>query len=185
MKGGELFEEDSIVFDCNHLFINSLFKDERFELNSVSVDIVRDKGKTGTIVISDEKNETEIIPTSLFYEFEIKNKGSKIDLSDAFQIKIEPSAELSREVQNIIGENIFTSNSLGGGLILPHMPIKANEVTTTNAYFHLGTYRDSSNTPVFPSRDELMPIINSALKAELVLFLDGKEVARYNLSDQK
>ncbi|MBS4189756.1 hypothetical protein KHA94_05980 [Bacillus sp. FJAT-49705] len=124
------------------LFLAACSKEKGFELKSSKVDIVNDKSKTGTIVISDEHKETEIIPTSLYYEFEIKNNGKTIDSSDRFQIKVEPSAELSGEIQKIEVRNFFSSNGLGCGWGLSPIPLKTKENGIATVYFHLGTHRD-------------------------------------------
>lgn len=163
------------------LFLAACSRDAGFELISAKADIVRDSRKTGTIVISNESTETELIPTSLYYEFELKNKGKTILSSDKFQIRIEPSSELNGEIHRIVGQNVISPNGLGGGWEIPSMPFKAKQNGTVNIFFHLGAYKDGSKIPTFPSDEQLIPIKEKALKADLVLLVENKEVARFDL----
>ena len=167
------------------LLLAACSKEEGFELVSAQADIVIDKSKTGTLVISDESNGKEIIPTSLYYEFEIKNRGKTINSFNRFQIKIEPSDELSEEIQKNAGQNIFYPSGLGSGWGFPPMPFKINQKGTASIYYHLGTYEGNSRFPNFPSGKQLESIKNIALRADLVLLSEGREMARFDLSEYK
>lgn len=50
---------------------------------------------------------------------------------------------------------------------------------------HLGTYKDDSKIPIFPSSEQLTRIKEKAFKADLVLLVENKEVARFDLSKGK
>lgn len=80
-------------------------------LVSTSVDIVNDKGKTGSIIITEgDKKGQELIPTALYYEFTIKNVGNKkvggIN-NKSLQVKIEPKDNLKSASIDVVGFNIY------------------------------------------------------------------------------
>lgn len=167
------------------IFLAGCSKGENIQLISSKADIVTDKAKTGEIVINYDNKETTIIPTSLYYEFKIKSKGIKIESLNNLQIKIEPSIKLDDEIQKVVGKDIFSKNVIGYGWGLSPIPSERNEVGIATVYYHLGTYNGNSKVPSFPMKKKLMAIKNNALNANLVLILDNKEVARFNLSEQK
>lgn len=167
------------------IFLTGCSKGENIQLISAKADIATDKAKTGEIVIIDDNKETTIIPTSLYYEFKIQNKGIKIDSPNNLQIKIEPSTKLSDEIQKVVGKNIFSKNVIGYGWGLSPLPLERNEIGIATVYYHLGTYKGNSKVPSFPMKEKLMAIKNNALNANLVLILNNKGVARFNLSEQK
>ncbi|MDE3841030.1 hypothetical protein C0966_17340 (plasmid) [Bacillus methanolicus] len=81
------------------------------ELVKSKVDIVNDKSKVGAIGITEgDKKGQELIPTALYYEFEIKNNGNKKigGIGDKrLQVKIEPNDKLAAISKETVGFNIF------------------------------------------------------------------------------
>ncbi|MGG2095240.1 hypothetical protein AB1283_22135 [Bacillus sp. S13(2024)] len=161
------------------------------ELVNAKVDIVTDKNKVGAIGITEgDKKGQELVPTALYYEFKIKNNGKqKIGgFGDkGLQVKIESNDKLVNTSKEIVGFNIFDpsayegsgvgfGSSFGGEI----KPGKSGEYILT---FDLGVSEENSQVPLrVPAKEALKKLENNALDASLLVTLDGKEIARFDLN---
>ncbi|MGE8207847.1 hypothetical protein ACQKP0_25620 [Heyndrickxia sp. NPDC080065] len=160
------------------------------ELVGSKVDITNDKGKVGSIGITEgDKKGQELVPTALYYEFEIKNNGhKKIEgISDkGIQVKIEPNDKLVAICKETVGFNIFNPSSYNDtgvgygtsfdGVILP------NKNGTYILTFDLGVSEENPQVPLrVPSKEKLNKLKENALDASLIVTLDGKEITQFNL----
>lgn len=126
------------------LFLTACSREVGIELISVRADIIQEENITHSV--SDQTKRVEYVPTSLYYESELENTERQIDSSDRLKLYVEPSPELSGEIQRIIG----TPRGTGWNWSGPPMPFKSNEIKTATNHLHLGAYKDDSKIPVFP-----------------------------------
>jgi hypothetical protein len=161
------------------------------ELTSSSSMITDDKNITGTVAITEgEKKGQELVPTALYYQFSIKNTGKKKigDIGDkGLALKIEPNDKLKAASEDIIGFNIFDSDSyintgLGYGQTT-HSMLKAGEEEDYILTYDLGVGEESPNaTLLTPSEEQLKVLGEKALDAILIVLCDNKEIARFDLN---
>ncbi|CAG9611542.1 hypothetical protein BACCIP111899_00714 [Bacillus rhizoplanae] len=161
------------------------------ELVNSKVDIITDKNKVGAIGITEgDKKGQELVPTTLYYEFKIKNNGKqKIGgIGDkGLQVKIEPNDKLVDTSKEIVGFNIFdpsayegTGVGFGSSFDGEIKPDKNGEYILT---FDLGVSEENSQVPLrVPPKETLKKLENYALYASLLVMLDGKEIARFDLN---
>ncbi|CRK82963.1 hypothetical protein [Neobacillus massiliamazoniensis] len=159
------------------------------ELVNSKADIVNDKNKVGAIGITEgDKKGQELVPTVLYYEFEIKNNGHKKigGIGKGLQVKIEPSDKLVAISKETAGFNIFKPSSYDGtgvgygtsfdGEIYPN---KNGKYILT---FDLGVSEENPQVPlIVPSKEKLNKLKDNALDASLIVTLDGIEITRFNL----
>jgi hypothetical protein len=163
------------------------------ELVNSKVDIVKDKNIVGSIGITEgDKKGQELIPTALYYEFKVKNNGNRKigGTSDkGLQVKIEPRDELVAISKEVVGFNIFNPTSYegtgvgyGSSIDGEIQPNKNGKYILT---FDLGVSEENPQVPLrVPAKDKLEKLKNNALDASLVVILDGKEIARYELKNK-
>ncbi len=165
---------------------------------NASVDIVNDKDRVGAIGITEgDKKGQELVPTALYYEFTIKNIGNKkigdaankgLDMKagEGLDIKIEPNDNLVASSKEIIGFNIFNpsdynESGLGYGSNY-HSVLEPDEEGKYTLHYELGVSEENPNVPILvPSKDQLEKLKNNALDATLIVLLEGKEIARFEL----
>lgn len=163
------------------------------ELVNSKVDIVNDKSKVGAIGITEgDKKGQEVVPTTLYYVFIIKNNGNqKIGrISDkGLKIKIKPHDKLVATSKKVVGFNIFNPSEYEGtgvgygssyeGVIQP----KKNGKFTL--LFELGVDEENPQVPIrVPSKEKLKKLMDNALDATLIVLLDDKEIARFDLKNK-
>lgn len=94
-----------------------------YELVDSSISITNDKDMAGAVGITEgEKKGQELVPTVLYYQFTLKNNGvtsvgnNKMEtpLKQVLALKIEPSEELKRVLQETVGINVFEPDSYNG-----------------------------------------------------------------------
>jgi len=161
------------------------------KLMNSNVSIVNDKSKVGSIVIAEgNKNEQELVPTTLYYEFTIKNTGNKsigdVKNGKELGIKIEPSNKLVTTSKEVMGFNIFDPSSYAGtgvgyGYSFVERLSKKEEGYFT-IHYNLGVSKKNSRVPLMaPSADKLKDLQGDALDASLVVMLGDTEIARFDL----
>ncbi|MED3563958.1 hypothetical protein, partial [Bacillus xiapuensis] len=151
------------------------------ELVNSKVDIVNDKSKLGAIGITEgDKKGQELVPTALYYEFEIKNKSNKKIGGiggKGLQVKIEPNDKLVAISKETVGFNIFKPSSYDGsgvgygssfdGEIYP------NKIGKYILTFDLGVSEENPQVPLrVPSKEKLNKLKDNALEASLIVTLD-------------
>jgi len=137
-----------------------------------------------------DKKGQELVPTALYYEFTIKNVGSKsiggMEENKGLQIKIVPNTKLETTYKEIVGFNIFNPSSymqtdLGYGLSLTPI-LKSDEEGNVVIYYLLGVSEEDPQVPIIvPPTDKLKILENDAFDASLVIILEGIEIARFDL----
>lgn len=173
-------------------FLTSCSNKASLELISSSVTIVNDKSITGSMGITEgEKKGQELVPTSLYYQFAIKNTGwRKIGGfgNKGLAVKIEPHDKLKATIDDIIGFNIFNpddyeNSGLGYGHSSDCFILKSGKKGTFKLTFDLGYNEESPNSTFITPSDELLAEIkNQAFDASLIVTCDGKEIAKFDLS---
>lgn len=160
------------------------------ELVNSKVDIVKDKSIVGSIIITEgDKKGQELIPTALYYEFKIKNNGNrKIGGTGdkALQVKIVPNKKLVTTSKETVGFNIFNPSSYdgtglgyGANFVGEIQPDKIGKFILT---FELGISEENPQVPIrVPAKDKLEKLKENALDGSLIVTLDGKEIAQFDL----
>jgi hypothetical protein len=160
------------------------------QLINSRVSIIKDKGKLGSIGITEgDKKGQELVPTALYYEFTIKNAGNKkigdID-NKGLRVKIEPNDKLVTISKETVGFNIFNPSSyegtgVGYGSSFTSI-LKPGEEGKFTLSYELGVSEENPQIPlIVPSTDKLKKLEDNALDATLVLMLENKEIARFSL----
>ncbi|MBZ5751663.1 hypothetical protein [Metabacillus rhizolycopersici] len=163
------------------------------ELVNTSVDIINDKDKLGAIGITEgDKKGQELVPTALYYEFTIKNTGNKKigDTGDkGLEIKIEPNDNLVVSSKEIIGFNIFNlseygESGLGYGYTFASI-LEPDQEGKYTLHFNLGVSEENPQVPfLVPSKEQLEKLNDDALDATLIVLLEDKEIARFDLRNK-
>jgi hypothetical protein len=160
------------------------------ELVNSNVDIVNDKSKVGAIGITEgDKKGQELVPTALYYEFEIKNNGNKKigGIGDKeLQVKIEPNDKLVAISKETVGFNIFKPSAYDGSGVgygtSYDGEIQPNKNGKYIFTFELGISEENPQVPLrVPSKEKLKKLKDNALDAFLIVTLDGKEITRFKL----
>jgi len=161
------------------------------QLINSNVSITNDKGKLGSIVITEgDKKGQELVPTALYYEFTIKNTGNKsigsMEKGKDLQIKILPNNDLETTSKEVVGFNIFIPSSYvdsGVGHGHTFVPIlKSGEEGKFVLYYELGVSEKDPQVPLMvPSAEKLKKLQDDALNASLVIMLEDTEIARFDL----
>lgn len=145
------------------------------ELKDTKVEFINDKEKTAA--------GKEVVTTSLFYTFTIKNEVSKelVDNPIPFAFKIEPNEKLLTVSKEITGFNIFNPqkfDNISAGYNLSFAGfLEPNTEEQVILHFHLGL-------PV-PSKEQLEKLKNNALDATLIVSSDNEEIARFDLNKKE
>ncbi|MCM3567701.1 hypothetical protein [Neobacillus mesonae] len=163
------------------------------ELIKSKADIVTDKNIGGAIGITEgDMKGQELVPTTLYYEFTIKNTGNQnvgTSNNKGIEVKIEPSQHLVNTSEEIVGFNIFTPSSynetgLGYGSSFDPV-IPPNKIGHYTLTFDLGVSEDNPQVPIkVPPKEKLEKLKNAALDASLIITVDGKEITRFNLREE-
>ena len=162
----------------------------RSELTSTSAEIIKNKEKTGSIItVDDEQNTVELVPTSLYYEFTIKNIGNtKInDLENTdLDITIQPHDSLIESSNEIIGFNIFDPDEYDlTGLGYGHSfasSIETGEEEIFTLHYDIGVDEETPDVSILvPSQEELEALTEHALDATLIISLEDEEIARFDM----
>lgn len=161
------------------------------KLIDTEVDIINDPERTGSINLQQgEKAGQEVIATSLYYTFVIKNEGSKKigDTTKDLTVKIEPNEKLLTATKEVMGFNIFNpteynGSGLGYGQSF-HGVLEPNEEGQYILYYELGINEETTEVLLAPPKEQLDKLINNALEATLIVLLDNEEIARFDLSNK-
>jgi hypothetical protein len=163
------------------------------ELVNTNVDIINDKDKLGAIGITEgDKKGQELVPTALYYEFTIKNTGNKkiggIG-NKGLEIKIEPNDHLVASSKEVIGFNIFNpseydESGLGYGLTFASI-LEPDQEGKYTLHYNLGVSEENTQVPfLVPSKEQLKKLNDNALDARLIVLLEDKEIARFDLRNK-
>ena len=161
-------------------------------LTDKKVDIVNDKAKTGSMILQHGENAgQEIVPTSLYYTFTIKNEGNK-DVGDetkgkGLSVKIELNEKLIAISKEVVGFNLFDASDydeIGMRHGYSYIgTIEPNKVGEFVVHYELGHEEVSKEVRLVPSKEKLEKLKNNALEATLLVLLGDEEVARFDLSE--
>lgn len=165
------------------IFLTACSSKPTLELVHSKVDIVNDKNKVGSIGITEgDKKGQELVPTVLYYEFEIKNSGNKKmgGIGEkGLQVKIEPNDKLVTISKETVGFNIFKPSSYDATGVGYGTSFVGKKYILT---FDLGVSEENPQVPLrVPSEEKLKELKDNALDASLIVTLDGKEITRFNL----
>lgn len=163
------------------------------KLSDVQVDIIKDKEKTGSQLLQQgEKEGQEVVSTSLYYTFVIKNEGKKtlgkISKTKNLTVKLEPNKKLvavSKEVRgfNIFNPKEYNESGLGYGSSFVGV-LKPSDEGKYILYYELGISEETKEVLLVPSKEKIEKLKNNALDATLIVFLDNKEITRFDLSQK-
>jgi hypothetical protein len=170
------------------------------ELISSSVEI-RDDRSGGIGITSGEKKGEIIQPISLSYDFVLKNIGRKTiggieklnsetyEYDDGIKVYIEPNENLQAVTKEVMGFNIYNEKEreqayLGIGKTSSPV-IEPNQERKYTFDFDLGALEENPEIRLVPSQEQLDKLVKNAMEATLVISIDGKEVARFDLKDSK
>lgn len=162
------------------------------ELINSSVDVVNEKGKIGSIIITEgDKKGQELVPTALYYEFTIKNAGHKdigsLEKDKGLHIKIAPNTRLETISNEIVGFNVFNPSAYvnsGVGYGDSFTPIlKAGTEGKYVLYYELGVNEKGPQAALLvPPAEKLKELKDEAFDATLILMSGDNEIARFDLN---
>lgn len=83
------------------------------DVELTDVDVFVSKGNLGLIGVTTKKDEKNMYPSALTYDFTFQNTGTA-DLSNKLHISIKPGKKLQKAVQQAAGFNVFGTNAYQG-----------------------------------------------------------------------
>ncbi|MFD1039065.1 hypothetical protein ACFQ3N_11790 [Virgibacillus byunsanensis] len=174
------------------------------ELLDVQVEVHSDEARLGSIgITSGEREGEKVVPTALSYEFTIQNvsdrtigsleegEWNKKDFvyENGVQISIKPNDELIKESEEIMGYNLFNEedrkNNFGGTGYIGLPIIEANQKGSYSLDFLLGASEENPELPLIPPDEQLQLLEEHAWNADLIVTLQDKEIARFDLREFK
>lgn len=178
----------------------SAFNESSIELIDKSVDIQIHENALQHL---DEYSKAEIEIFSIVflkYDFSIKNNGNQtvggikglnpktFSMDDGLVYTIEPSEELLKSSNEILGFNIFNeSERTAAGLTAVNSSItpmlKKGEVGENYLEFQLGMKEQTDQYRVAPSIEQLNILKENALDSTLIITVKDKEIARFKLNE--
>lgn len=163
----------------------------RLELVSAEADIVNDKNETGSTILQEGENAgKEVVPTSLYYTFVIKNVGNKkvgdVSKGVGLTVRIEPAEKLVKASHEVMGFNIFEPADYdGSGLGFGYSytaTIEEKETGEFTIHYDLGVEEKTEEVLSVPSVDKIEHLKENALEATLIVSLGKEEITRFDLS---
>src|SRR5699024_5737324 len=154
-----------------------------------------DEERLGSIgITSGERKGESIVPIALSYDIILKNTGSKqlgnmekinreeFKYDDGIEVYVEPSAGLKEMYMEIIGVNMYEPDALGAGQT--HEPIlEPNQEGEYIFDFDLGALEENPDLQLAPPMEELEKLADHALDVDLVVIIEGEEIARFDLGE--
>jgi len=159
-------------------------QEKPFEITSVKVKVVNDKGLVGSTIIEENGKEKEVVPVSLYYDINIKRLNGKnliTSTKDDMDLKIIPDKELLKASKNAVGVNIYNENVAGFGIGAGFEDFKDEGTGKLNLSYDLGASTETKELPMAPSKDKIENLKKNALKGVLVVIKNKKEIGRYDL----
>ncbi|MGE7667184.1 hypothetical protein ACQKMN_15890 [Ureibacillus composti] len=169
------------------------------DLVSSTVDFRSGEGMLEEMGITSELKEEIIVPNTLSYNFVLKNTGEKtlggaeklnetFEYNDGIRIYIEPNEKLKEVSEEIIGVNIFSFDGEGRqiaklGTVETSVPIKPNQEGVYTLHFNLGSLEGNPEIRIAPSSEQLEKLKEHAMDATLIVFVEGEEIASFDLSN--
>lgn len=179
-------------------------KEEKLNLIKVESEIIQDKEKNGSTILTAGKNKgKELIPHSLHYYFTLENVGKTIkhDIENDFNIRIVPNKDLSVLTKRLFEFDIFnpsenTDTGMGYGNSFEQIEskkhkthinlIRKGEKFIATIHYDLGYDLKTDETPyLVPSQDDRNKLINLSMNSTLIIIHKNKEIARLDLSSYK
>ncbi|WP_226376874.1 hypothetical protein [Oceanobacillus halotolerans] len=168
------------------------------DLVSSTVDLRNDEGRLGGIgITSGEKEGKIIVPIALSYDFVLANTGNKIlggaeklneqtfEYEDGINIHIEPNEKLKEVSEEVMGHNIYDEDTEGGlGTGSTSSPVlQPDQEGEYTLDFVLGALEENPEIKLAPSSDQLEKLKEHAMEADLIVSVEGEEIARFDLSN--
>jgi len=166
-------------------------------LESATVDLRNDEERLGSIGITSGEREDEfIVPIALSYDIVLKNTGKKalggmekinrekFKFDDGIEVHIEPNEKLKGVSEEVMGFNIYNEGENEFGIGRTSLPLI--EPTQEGKYtfdFILGGLEENPALKIAPPIEQLEKLKEHAMEANLIVFIEGKEIARFDLSD--
>ncbi|WP_254119094.1 hypothetical protein [Bacillus sp. FJAT-29790] len=149
--------------------------------------------------MSGDKEGEYIYPISLSYDFVLKNTSKKtlggakkpnnqtFEYDDGIKLSIEPNEKLQTVTKEVMGFNIYNNEEgtqarlgMGKTFIAVLEPNQEGEYTFD---FILGAREENPELSLAPSQEQLDKLLKNSLEAALVIYIEGKEIARFDLRD--
>ncbi|MDN4527728.1 hypothetical protein [Fictibacillus fluitans] len=156
-------------------------------LTKASAVIIHDKDITGSEIITEgERKGEDVVPTSLYYKFVLKNTGDNkvggIHKDKQIKIKIQPRDSLAFQSKQTVVFNIFKpwdyeESGLGYGASYPS-ELKENKKEDFALTYDVGGIH-------VPSAAKLKKLKSKAMDATLVVYTGKEEIARFDLRQYK
>lgn len=162
------------------------------ELIETEVDIINDKSRTGSLALQHgKKEEQEVVATSLYYTFSIKNEGNKKNgnTTEGLIARIEPNEKLLSVSNEVMGFNIFNpteydNSGLGYGQYFNGV-IQPNIEGQYVLFYDLGINEETTEALLAPSKEQLDKLKTNAMEATLIVSFNNEEIARFDLSKKE
>jgi uncharacterized protein YceK len=160
------------------------------ELISSSVQISEDR--LGGIVTHKDNQEKTIKPLSLSYTFILKNNGNSVGSAskmnsnfdnyvNGIKVKIVPNEKLTVVSNEVLGLNLYDQPM--GKTATPILG--KNQQGEYTFDYKLGAKEDYPEIKSAPSQEKLNKLLTNALDATLIVSIEEKEIARFDLSKSK
>ena len=168
------------------------------ELISSSVEI-RDDRSGGVSITSGDKIGEIIEPISLSYDFVLKNTGKKVlggmekinsqtfEYNDGIKVYIEPNEKLQEVTTEVMGFNMYDEEDrqqAGLGMGITGTPVlEQNQEGKYTLDFVLGALEENPEIRIAPSPEQLDKLKRNSLDALVIIHIEDKEVARFDLKN--
>ncbi|MCZ8493588.1 hypothetical protein [Priestia megaterium] len=168
------------------------------ELVKVDVSIVTDKRLVGSTIITEGKDKgKELVPTSLYYEIDLKNTGKKRVGKEhpdkGIEMEIQPHIPLKNALEESVGFNVFNPDDnqdrsgLGYGFSSPSI-LEYNEQGNFTLNYDLG-FKGSTNkeqaSPLKASDQQLKKLEPQLLDGVLVVKQEKQVLAKFDMKTKK
>jgi len=111
-----------------------------------------------------------------------KPNKETLEYEDGINVHLEPSKHLQEKSLEIMGVDIDSDNELGGRQTFEPI-LASNQEGEYTFDFELGALEENPEVPLAPAKEKLKELEAVALDVPLIVTVEGKKIARFDLND--